>query len=176
MRLSAENKAASERCHRCGRPVGYGAKRCRPMPSGWFCWRDGLVIDPSKLLGPAPDPIGEAEQEVIDRFAPQIAEAQQAVDEALASYTMADMAHQRALIEATAAGANTGPRGAMLSPADYPAREPTQARRHVLEAAESRLYRARSAAGERLGAARRTLIRIEERCHLERRAAARETA
>jgi hypothetical protein len=108
MRTPAENKGTTapgttpRTCPLCTRPVShYG---CRHVPLGWFCLADGLKIDPEGVIHPTPDPVGKREQEVIEQFAPLLAEAGSDVDAALEAYTQAQRAHSEAVLACAEAG------------------------------------------------------------------------
>ncbi|MEE1834916.1 hypothetical protein PUT24_29320 [Streptomyces sp. SP17KL33] len=90
-----------ETCDRCGREVGEFS--CRPVKLGWFCLRDYLILDDSKIIHPTIE-ISPAEQKVIDAFAPAIAEAAKIAEEAEAAYAQAERRHFEAAKAAIKAG------------------------------------------------------------------------
>lgn len=163
--------ARNGRCAHCGRPLGWGVEQCRPVPSGWYCWADGLIYDPDRLIAPTPDPVGEAEKAVIDRYAPQLAAAAKDVDEALAVYTSAEQQAHRALMRAVEAGVTPAQVGVLMPLPPGNSRQADDAERRKLVWAAEQAQAAKSAAAERLRAARVRLHALEARCDHERRAA-----
>ncbi|MEV4183100.1 hypothetical protein AB0J28_16880 [Streptosporangium canum] len=164
MRLLGENKAQTraDRCRHCRRPVGHKVGHCRPTNDGhWWCWtKSTIVYDPSKLIGPTPAPIGEAEQAVIDSYAPRIADAQKAVDEALATYTVAQQTHHAVLSEAQEIGVFSQQVGIPLKPGTQ-RREATHAQRLAMQRRLELLYQGETEMSARLSAARVELNRLE---------------
>lgn len=175
MRLMPENKAgaAGERCPHCRRPVGSGVEQCRPSPMGWWCWARGLVVDPSMLVVPAPDPVGAAEQAAIEEWAARIADAEKRVDERLAKFTVTEIAEgmrrrEAAEVDAPPARTFMGSVGVWL-------RESTDGRVAAQEAL-TRLEdatKARKTALARLASARVELHRLQDRREFDRQAARR---
>lgn len=170
MRLLGENKTAAEKCRHCSRPIGDKVGHCRPTREGnWWCWTEMKTFyDPAKLIAPTLDPIGEAEQAVIDLFAQPIVDAQLAIDTALASYTIAQLAHHAGLSEAQEIGVSSRHVAIPVRPG-MRHREATDMQRRVMVRRLDLLFQGEEEAAARLSAARGELNRLEDRRDRKRR-------
>lgn len=161
-------KTAKDRCEHCGRPVGNEVEQCRQVRSGWYCWMRGLIFDVSSAIMPTADPIGEAEQAVLDEYAPHLAAAQKAVDDGLASYTLAQQAHRAGLFEG--AEINVGP--LLIPPSkNRTMRQASEAERKRMARRLETLGQGEETTGLRLQKARRKLQHLEAQCDHKRRVA-----
>ncbi|RPF33423.1 hypothetical protein [Streptomyces sp. TLI_185] len=168
----------AKKCPRCGRVMG--ELSCRPVKLGFFCMRDYLILDDAKLIHPTPDPIGEAEQSVIDEYAPQIEKAESLVDAALEAFSAAQSAHFKALTECHRVGIKPqgapelmrADGGAFGLAVDAFARRALSGRdRRKLTEAEENARGEVEAAEDQLSRERRHLSKIERAYDNERRAA-----
>ncbi|MCX4587469.1 hypothetical protein OOK40_31465 [Streptomyces sp. NBC_01481] len=103
MRRPREDKAAYADTKKCQHPrcerelTEYG---CRVVRLGLYCQQYGLwQYHEHMLRHPAPDPIGKAEQDVIDEFAPQVEELSKLADEATKRFDEAQKSHFKVLLE-----------------------------------------------------------------------------
>jgi hypothetical protein len=174
VRLLAENKAGTKpgRCPHCGRGVGYDRGQCRPTRDGdhWWCWTlTTIIYDRGKLTGPTPDPIGPAEQNAIDEWAPKIAGAATAVDQAMVIHAAVDGQARKALREAAQADI-THVSGVSLSVDPTRIRNVNARERKRLQKAAEDALAGRRRAEEKLQKARRTLNEMQHNQDRARRA------
>ncbi|WP_101255011.1 hypothetical protein [Streptomyces barkulensis] len=156
MRTPRENKAAGRStCPRCGRKrTDFG---CRTVRIGEYCMQAGLYeYAEGYLVYPTYDPPGPAEGAAMVEHAPAVAEAEKAVDAALAEFTAAQSAHFDALLAADQAGVRTSSM-VMRQDGAVPVRQRVSARE------KARIADAEEAARDRLGDAEEALKRARDR-------------
>lgn len=119
MRTPAANKsvARANRCPKCGQNrTTWG---CRTVEIGNYCVSHGLYkYHDGFLRPPAPDPIGPAEQSVIEVNTPLVAEAEKVVDAALNRHDAAAKRQFAALVQLGQAGVEAAPGAPYLAPAN----------------------------------------------------------
>ncbi|MFE3925601.1 hypothetical protein [Streptomyces sp. YIM B13508] len=146
-------------CEYCNRAVG--DLSCREVKLGWYCLMRGLVMDDSKLIHPTPEPVGRAEQKIIDEYAPLIADAERLVDARLAAFTAAQNAHLSALLECARTGTGTGRWHVVGVNEDLDV--PWGRRKRLSAREQQRLIDAEEAAREAFEAAEDALVREKQR-------------
>jgi hypothetical protein len=134
-----------------------------------------LEFDQSALVRPTREPIGRAEQKVIDEYSPLVKEAEAEVDTALAAFTEAQQAHMKVLEKCAHAGVVGDSSMPVLmlvySGPMYARVRLSEGEKAKLRGEEQRLRDILNEAEHTLSRARGRLIKLEQRRDAARRSA-----